>query len=151
MFCWEPEGRYHCTASMVTSTLLVLNWTWLDSVNALLALSRRYAHHLLSPPHCYPYIFYPSFQTYLSVKWPGGSCGPLWSLWSKKTWLTLSPLQFHKIMQIIDFKFTLISLHIEKIMVWLKTSHMQVQMTVCFHYTLLCYAVSHESGRFLMT
>ena len=40
-FCWDPEQRYCCTKVYGDSDLLVLNGTLLNSVNALLALSRQ--------------------------------------------------------------------------------------------------------------
>ena len=49
MFHFEPEGGYRCTKSMamtdVSNALLVLNRTWLNKVNALLALSRRFVDY----------------------------------------------------------------------------------------------------------
>ena len=41
MFHREPEGRYRCTKSYGDSALLVLNGASLNSVNAIVALSRH--------------------------------------------------------------------------------------------------------------
>ena len=41
MFCWEPKGCYCHRLLYSDSTLLVLNWTSFNSINALLALNWR--------------------------------------------------------------------------------------------------------------
>ena len=40
-FCWEPEGHFCCMKSLA---FLALNWTSLNSINALLVLRRQYCH-----------------------------------------------------------------------------------------------------------
>ena len=86
MFCWDPEGHYRCTKSMV-STLQVLNGTLLNCTPAFLVLRLLYIQCSITNKRNNIYKIYVYLATIANLDWHWKGSKVLFLFLSFQFWL----------------------------------------------------------------